>query len=148
MPLKIRALSQSDQDLWLELWKGYLAFYETEISQEQTALTWSRLLDPSFEMHALVAESSEQVVGFAHYSFTYSSWGSGPNLFLEDLFVAQAARGQGVGKALIEALDKPARAKGSEKIYWETHKDNLVAQSLYTGVSARSEFVTYIRPVA
>jgi GNAT superfamily N-acetyltransferase len=145
MPITIRPLELRDADDWHILWAGYLEFYETEISREQTQLTWQRLNEPSFDMHGLVAELEGKVVGIAHYSFTSSSWSVAPNLFLEDLFVAKGARGKGIGKALILALDEPAKAMGSEKIYWETRKDNTVAVSLYDSVAELSEFVTYNR---
>jgi GNAT superfamily N-acetyltransferase len=145
MEMNIRTLRVSDQNSWLELWEGYLKFYEVEIPDEQTNLTWSRLLDENFNMHGLVAELEGEVVGLAHYSFTNSSWAVAPNLFLEDLFVAKKARGQGVGKKLILALDEPAKSMGSEKVYWETRKDNAVARLLYDGVAELSEFVTYNR---
>ena len=147
MEVKIRELSEADHSSWLKLWAGYLSFYKVEIPDSQTSLTWARLLDADFDMHGLIAEADGQVVGLAHFSFTHSSWAKGPNLFLEDLFVDKALRGQGIGKSLIEALDTPAKAKSSEKIYWETHKDNFVAKSLYEGLSQLSEFVTYSRAV-
>jgi GNAT superfamily N-acetyltransferase len=147
MPITIRPLELKDADEWLVLWAGYLEFYRTEISEEQTQLTWKRLNDSSFDMHGLVAELDRKVVGIAHYSFTYSSWAKAPHLYHEDLFVNPEHRGSGIGKALIFALEEPARARGSEKIYWETHKDNKVARSLYEGIAELSEFVTYSREV-
>jgi GNAT superfamily N-acetyltransferase len=145
MEMNIRTLRVSDQNSWLELWDGYLKFYEADISAEQTSLTWTRLMDVNFNMHGLVADIDGEVVGLAHYSFTNSSWAVGPNLFLEDLFVAKKSRGQGVGKKLILALDEPAKSVGSAKVYWETRKDNAVARLLYDGVADLSEFVTYNR---
>jgi GNAT superfamily N-acetyltransferase len=147
MRITIRALELKDADEWLVLWAGYLEFYETEISEEQTQLTWQRLNDASFDMHGLLAELDGEVVGIAHYSFTYSSWANAPHLYLEDLFVNPEHRGSGIGKALILALEEPAKARGSEKIYWETHKDNKVARSLYEGIAELSEFLTYSREV-
>jgi GNAT superfamily N-acetyltransferase len=147
MPITIRPLELRDADEWNILWAGYLEFYEAEISREQTQLTWQRLNEPSFDMHGLVAELDGKVVGIAHYSFTYSSWAASPHLYLEDLFVDPEHRGKGIGKELILALEEPAKARGSEKIYWETHKDNKMAKSLYEGIAELSEFVTYSREV-
>jgi GNAT superfamily N-acetyltransferase len=147
MPITIRPLELRDADEWNILWAGYLEFYETEITKEQTQLTWQRLNDTSFDMHGLVAELDGKVVGIAHYSFTYSSWAASPHLYLEDLFVDPEHRGKGIGKELILALEEPAKARGSEKIYWETHKDNKMAKSLYEGIAELSEFVTYSREV-
>ncbi len=147
MQVNVRKLEVTDSHAWNPLWAGYLEFYKAEISEEQTQLTWQRLTDSSFDMHGLVVELDGKVVGIAHYSFTYSSWAQAPHLHLEDLFVNPENRGNGIGKALILALEEPAKARGSEKIYWETHKDNKVARSLYEGLAELSEFVTYSREV-
>ena len=56
MPITIKALELKDADEWLVLWAGYLEFYKTELSEEQTKLTWQRLNDADVDMHGLVAE--------------------------------------------------------------------------------------------
>lgn len=122
-------------------------FYETSLSEGQTALTWGRLLDPQFGIHALVAEFEGQLVGFAHYSFTYSTWAENRNVYLEDLFVDSSVRGQGLGRLLITELNDIAKSEGGLEVYWETHKDNQVARKLYDSVGQLSDFVKYSRPV-
>ncbi len=143
----IRPIRASDREPWDELWAGYLEFYETELTNEQTELTWGRLIDDEFEMHGLVAELDGELVGLAHFSFTHSSWAENRNLYLEDLFVSSNVRGQGFGNALILALDEVAREEGARKVWWETHKDNAVARRLYDSVAELSEFVKYTRAV-
>jgi GNAT superfamily N-acetyltransferase len=143
----VRPINAADRTAWEALWRGYLNFYEADIPQEQTELTWQRLLDPGFEMHGLVAELEGKVVGFAHYSCTLSSWSVEPDLFLEDLFVDSEARQRGVGKSLIFYLEETAHSSGSGKIWWETHKDNQVARKLYDSIAILSEFVKYTRVV-
>jgi GNAT superfamily N-acetyltransferase len=98
-------------------------------------------------MHALVLELDGELVGLAHFSFTHSSWTVNRDLYLEDLFVSPSVRGQGLGRALILALDEVAREEGSRKVWWETHRDNDTAQKVYDSVAERSEFVKYAREV-
>ncbi len=143
----IRPIKVTDRAQWDVLWAGYLEFYETELTDEQTELTWGRLIDDEFEMHGLVAELDGELVGLAHFSFTHSSWAENRDLYLEDLFVSSKVRGQGFGKALILALDEVAREEGARKVWWETHKDNAVARRLYNSVAELSEFVKYTRAV-
>jgi GNAT superfamily N-acetyltransferase len=143
----IRPIKATDRAQWDVLWAGYLEFYETELTDEQTELTWGRLIDDEFEMHGLVAELDGELVGLAHFSFTHSSWAENRDLYLEDLFVSSKVRGQGFGKALILALDEVAREEGARKVWWETHKDNAVARRLYNSVAELSEFVKYTRAV-
>lgn len=145
MTALIRELQESDRSSWDALWAGYLEFYETELTAEQTELTWSRLMDPDFEMHSLAVELDGSVVAFAHFSFTHSSWSEAQDVYLEDLFVDPALRGQGLGRVLIEALGDLAAEMGASKVWWETHKDNATAMRLYDSVGELSEFVKYTR---
>jgi GNAT superfamily N-acetyltransferase len=142
-----RPLQASDYRQWSQLWQGYLMFYETSLSEYQTELTWGRLIDPQFGIHALVAEFEGELVGFAHYSFTHSTWAKNQDVYLEDLFVKPSVRGQGLGKLLILGLDVIAKSEGSREVYWETHNNNQAARKLYDSVGQLSEFVKYSRPV-
>jgi ribosomal protein S18 acetylase RimI-like enzyme len=141
----IRVIKPSDRAQWDELWQGYLTFYKEDLTAEQTELTWQRLIDADFDIHGLVLEVDGSLVGLAHFSFTHSTWAANRDLYLEDLFVAEKVRGQGLGKALILALDEVAREEGSRKVWWETHHENKTARKLYDSVGELSEFVKYIR---
>jgi GNAT superfamily N-acetyltransferase len=145
MTLIIRNVSAEDRLAWDALWQGYLAFYEHPLTSEQTELTWSRLLDEEFALKGLVAELDGTMVGIAHYCPTYSTWEPNPDLYLEDLFVDARVRGEGIGRALINSVSEIAATLGSSKIYWQTHKDNVVARRLYDSIGELSEFVTYLK---
>ena len=147
MSLIIRDITAADRLAWDSLWQQYLVFYEENLSTEQTDLTWSRLLDGDFALKGLVAEIDGNLVGIAHYFSTYSTWQPKPDLYLEDLFVDPAVRGSGIGRALINGVSEIAAGMGSSKIYWQTHKDNVVARRLYDSIGELSEFVTYLKKV-
>ena len=66
-----------------------------------------------------------------------------PTCYLQDLFTAEAARGKGVGRALINGVYEQARIAGSPRVYWLTHETNLTAMQLYDKVADRSGFVVY-----
>jgi hypothetical protein len=83
----IRPLTASDKSSWDPLWQGYLKFYKTELSDEQSELTWQRLLDPDFNMYCLVAEVDGAIQGITHYSFQNSTWAEVNYCYLEDLYV-------------------------------------------------------------
>ena len=52
----IRDLISGDEAEWRRLWSGYLAFYETELSETVTASTWQRLVTPGSPMFGRIAE--------------------------------------------------------------------------------------------
>jgi GNAT superfamily N-acetyltransferase len=143
----IREVAATDFDRWLPLWEGYNLFYErvgpAAILDEVTRMTWARFFDSYEPMNALVAESDGQLLGLAHYLFHRHTAMLGPICYLQDLFTREQARGQGVGRALINGVYDRARAAGSPRVYWQTHETNAVAQRLYVKVAERSGFIVY-----
>ena len=63
--------------------------------------------------------------------------------YLEDLFVAEIARGRGLGRALIEAVYDKAEAAGASRVYWLTQSDNAQARALYDEVADNLGFIQY-----
>jgi GNAT superfamily N-acetyltransferase len=145
--LSIRFVTRGDHDKWLPLWDGYNAFYgrsgATALAGEITEMTWSRFFDAYEPVHALVADCGGELLGLVHYLFHRSTTAIGPVCYLQDLFTAEAARGKGVGRALIEGVYRQAKLAGSQRVYWQTHETNLTAQALYDKVAERSGFIVY-----
>lgn len=139
----VRSVVPGDLPQWTPLWEGYNRFYGRVLPGEITAMTWSRFFDAYEPVHALVAERDGQLLGLAHYLFHRSTIMIGPTCYLQDLFTAEAARGHGIGRALVEAVYERARAAGAARVYWQTHETNLTAMALYDNVAERSGFVVY-----
>ena len=148
MTLTIRAIEEKDKDQWLKLWAGYLEFYKSTISPEQTELTWKRLINNELKMFGFVAESEEGVIGFTHCLFRPSTWTETDYCYLEDLFVDPTIRGKGVGRALMEKVVELAKEKKSKRVYWTTQEFNKTARVLYDSITPVSEFVQYRLPLA
>jgi len=146
-PVAIRPIRPADQAEWLPLWDGYNAFYgrvgPTALDPAVTERTWSRFFDGYEPVEAMIAERGERLVGLVHYLFHRSTTLLGPTCYLQDLFTLPECRGQGVGRALIEAVYARAREAGAARVYWQTHETNMAAMRLYDGVAAKSGFVIY-----
>jgi GNAT superfamily N-acetyltransferase len=144
-------VTRSDFDKWLPLRDGYNAFYgrsgPTALPREITEMTWSRFFDAYEPVHALVAESGGDLLGLTHYLFHRSTTLIEPVCYLQDLFTAQAARGKGVGRALIEGVYQQARLAGSPRVYWQTHETNRAARLLYDKVAEHQGFIIYRKQV-
>ena len=145
--LSIREVTRQDYDQWLPLWEGYNAFYgrvgETALSPEVTRMTWARFFDLYEPVHALVADRDGQLLGLTHYLFHRSTISSEPVCYLQDLFTREAARGKGVGRALIHGVIDRAKRAGAPRVYWHTHETNHTAMQLYDKVAEHSGFVVY-----
>ena len=145
MDIKIRPVTLNDKVIWLKLFKQYILFYKSQLTDEQYELTWQRL-NSEFNMHGLLAEVDNQVVGLAHYIFRPDTWEVEDFCYLEDLFVDPASRNQGIGRALIKAVEEIAVAKGSKRLYWTTAPDNFVARGLYEklAITDRVQYKIYL----
>jgi GNAT superfamily N-acetyltransferase len=145
--LSIRFITRQDYDQWLPLWDGYNAFYgrsgPTALPLEITQMTWSRFFDAYEPVHALVAETDGRLLGLTHYLFHRSTIAIAPVCYLQDLFTTEAARGKGVGRALINGVYEQARLAGVNRVYWQTHETNHIAMQLYDKVAERSGFLVY-----
>jgi GNAT superfamily N-acetyltransferase len=143
----VRAVMPGDHAQWLPLWDGYNAFYgregATALAPAITAVTWSRFFDAYEPMHALVAESEGRLLGLTHYLFHRSMTSIAPICYLSDLFTSQAARGKGVGRALIAAVYEKARLAGAPRVYWQTHETNSTARELYDRIAEQPGFIIY-----
>jgi GNAT superfamily N-acetyltransferase len=140
---ELRDLRASDADAFAGLWRDYLAFYKVVLSDAVTRSTWARLMDPDHPMTARVALLDGTVAGFAIHMHHASSWVAGDDCYLEDLFVADAARGHGVGRALIDDVMAIARSRGWHRIYWHTDEDNARARALYDQYTPHDGHIRY-----
>jgi GNAT superfamily N-acetyltransferase len=148
--LIIRPVTPQDYAQWLPLWDSYNAFYgragATALAPEITRTTWARFFDAYEPVYALVAARGDELLGLAHYLFHRSTTAIGPNCYLQDLFTSEAARGKGVGRALIDGVYQRAKLAGSLRVYWHTHETNRTAMRLYDDVAEYSGFVVYRKP--
>ncbi|MGP4109509.1 GNAT family N-acetyltransferase [Streptomyces sp. 4N509B] len=139
--IDISPLRPEDRDGWEVLARGYKAFYRTPVADELYEETWRRLVNGG-EVHGLGARLDGRLVGIAHYLFHTALWM--PEVcYLQDLFVADTVRGQGVGRALIEGVAREARSRDAFRLYWLTAEDNAPARALYDRVARFNGFVRY-----
>ena len=94
-------------------------------------------------MFLLGAYVNGTLAGIVHYLFHRSCWTIADYCYLQDLFVAETARNLGLGRTLIEAVEREARAVGASRVYWLTKEDNTTARVLYDRVAQRSGFIQY-----
>jgi GNAT superfamily N-acetyltransferase len=94
-------------------------------------------------MFALGGYVDGRLAGFAHYLFHRSTWTPKRYCYLEDLFVADSARGRGLGRALIEAVYARAEAADASRVYWLTQSGNAQARALYDKVADNLGFIQY-----
>jgi GNAT superfamily N-acetyltransferase len=135
--LSIRAATVNDVAL-LKDFIYELAEYERE--QGQVVITEADLVRDGFgpqpKFRALIAEWDRRAAGYALFFGFYSTWEGRPGLFLEDLFVRQAFRGKGIGKALLANVAGIARRENCYGVRWEVLDWNQPAIDFYKRLGA------------
>ena len=69
--------------------------------------------------------------GVAQVRFRYGLWRAADDCLLEDLYVSDEARGQGVGRALVQGVIELAKERGCRRIELDTNESNEAALALY-----------------
>lgn len=86
---------------------------------------------------AVLAEIDGEVAGYASYMWFYSIWLGGEYMNIDDVYVREAARGHGVGLALMGAARDVCQARGLSRIRWEVQPDNSGAIRFYERLGAK-----------
>ena len=145
--LTIRDATPADKDGWLRLWHGFLRYYDAPLAEDVTEFTWTRLMSPTSPLSCRLALRGGRACGFAIHQHHPSTWVMGDDCYQEDLFVDPAARGQGLGRRLIEDLIALARDRGWKRLYWNTDAGNQAARALYDQFTKDDGHVRYRLPL-
>ena len=130
MTITTHRAGPADLDGLVPLFDAYRQFYRQPPDLER-AREWLRSRLRMGESVAFVAMRNNAMVGFAQLYPMYSSVRTARTWILNDLYVDAGARRGGVGRALLDAAAKFARADGAAGISLETGRDNAAARALY-----------------
>ena len=147
--LRISPIAASELEELLPTIAAYQRFYEVEdIDEERNRAFFSRFLAPSEDGMLIGAWRGGELVGYACLYWHFSSTQARETVLMNDLYVTESVRGEGVGRALIKASLAVARERGNPFLEWATAPDNHIAQRLYDSTGAhRSTWLTYELPV-
>lgn len=142
--VEIRGLMPSDYGAWLPLWTTN---NQGQVTDEVTAVTWDRLISADPAVSGLAAWRGEDLAGFVHAIVHPVTGHIAPVCYMQDLFVGEAFRKQGIARALVAALAGEARRLGYARLYWLAEADNAAAQALYTNLGYKLDFTFHVLPL-
>lgn len=137
MSLAVRPARPADVPAILRFVRDLAAF---EREADQVAATEADLAEALFgerpAAEAAIAEAGGEPLGFALFFATFSTWTGRRGLYLEDLYVAPAARGRGVGTVLLRHLAALALDRGCARFEWSVLDWNAEAIAFYRAMGA------------
>lgn len=139
MTLAIRPATTADLPLICELIRD-LAEYE-KLAHEvrfDAAVLREKLFGPRPYAEVVIGEIDGLAMGFALFFHNFSTFEGRPGIYLEDLFVRPAARGAGLGKALLAELARLAVARGCARFEWSVLDWNEPSIGFYKALGARA----------
>ena len=147
--LWIEPVSEAQLERLLPLIAAYQRFYEADdVDEDRNRAFFRRFLSPSEDGMLLGARDGDEIVGYACLYWHFSSTRAVETVLMNDLYVEAEGRGEGAGRALIEAAAEVARERGSPILEWSTAPGNATAQRLYDSTGAgRSTWIEYELPV-
>lgn len=134
----LRRATAADGAAYIELVRGLAAFEGLDPPDDAAA---GRLLEHAFgprpRYDLLVVELAGELVAYAVFFETYSTFRALPSLYLEDVFVHEAARGRGIGGSILRHLSRLALERGCGRFEWSVLDWNARAQAFYRSLGAR-----------
>jgi GNAT superfamily N-acetyltransferase len=136
----IATVTEADLPELLPLMRGYCDFYEVDPSDDALlALSRTLIADPDEGLQLIARDDDAKAVGFATVFWTWSTLSASRLGVMNDLFVAEGARGGGTADALIAECAARCRERGATEPAWQTAHTNERAQAVYERVGAKRD---------
>ena len=139
--ITVGRLTSDDRSEWEQIFRSYISFYNRALPQHMYDRAWTEFQNDD-RMHALGAKVAGRLVGIAHF-LIHPNTSAADVCYLQDLFTAPQARGQGIARALIQSVADWAATQGCDRVYWSTHQDNTAARVLYDRIAEHRGFILY-----
>lgn len=130
MSATLRPAGPTDAEIVLEMMRGLYA-HEGIVLEAGAEKALRHLLATESLGRVFLIEWENRCVGYAVLTWMFSLEYGGSSALLDELFIQPGHRGQGLGRAVLEALTQECRRAGARAIHLEVEHGNTVAQGLY-----------------
>lgn len=153
--MRIRPASQADREFVVSLMPRLVEFGPPawrdpeQMTAHDTRVITESLLDPNAGAAVLIAEDSDGTpLGFIHLHAATEHYNREEHGHVEDIIVAPAGEGRGVGRALLEKAEEWARSRGYRWLTLNVFAENLRAREVYKRLGYGEDMVKYVKELA
>lgn len=138
--INIRPVQQSDLPQLIQLCAAHAAYEQASYDpQGKEDALGEQLFGTDLACHCLVVEEEGKLIGYATFMKQFSTWDSAFYIYMDCLFIVEAARGQGLGELLVNAIKAAAAEMGIEQIQWQTPEFNTRVIKFYKRIGATAK---------
>lgn len=146
--LTIRICNPEDKKEWISLNREFMSYEikDTDFwnntdsnSDERFALTFDEALQHPELITLLLIEKEKTVIGFANLMNIFSVWSHGKALVLDDLYIKEEFRGNGVGRFVMQSIETYGRQHGCKRLQFQSEYTNPEANKFYDRLGYVSE---------
>ncbi|WP_052462275.1 GNAT family N-acetyltransferase [Nigerium massiliense] len=139
--------TDADRPAYNRLFRAYAALYGRDLTDDHLDWAWdSFTTGPN---RCLIADLDGRTVGFVQYRLYRWLLHGTTSVFADDMYVDPDARGNGIGRRLLEELARLCHRNGWEGVRWFATSGNEDGQRLYDRFGGRAHVVTYdLFPIA
>lgn len=131
--IRILPITEDDFEYLIEMFREFALF---EKLPEKMTNTVEQMRKEKEYFHGFVVKNeNSEILGYATYFFSYYTW-SGKSLYMDDLYIRPAYRGQGLGTALINKIISFAIEQNCSKLRWQVSNWNEPAINFYKSLGA------------
>ncbi|MEX2455348.1 MAG: GNAT family N-acetyltransferase [Rhodospirillaceae bacterium] len=133
-----------DRTAWEALYRGFRDFYRLAENPQAIDTVWGWVVRPGGPLEGRVARTDAgALVALMHFREVPRPFHGVMGGYLDELFIADSARGEGIADAMMDALHAIGVERGWRDVRWITSDSNARSCAFYDRVSKRTKFVTY-----
>lgn len=123
----------ADAELLVELMREFYAVEHLRFDEAAARRALAQILGSRVYGAVYLIRLGEEAAGYAVLAFGFSLEFEGRDALVDELYVREAFRGRGVGRAALSVMEDFCRAEGVRALHLEVDRDNVRAQALYRG---------------
>lgn len=143
MPASLIPITPENVSLVFPLMQAYYAFEHLEFNQEKVQAAWQTMLADEHLGQGWLIYVAQRPVGYVVLTFSFSLEFGGRDAGIDELYLDESVRGQGIGRQAMEMMFAAAAALGIQAIHLVVDRDNTSAQTFYEtmGYERRGRFL-------
>lgn len=132
MDYNIRACQPKDIDKLVLLCQKHAEYEKSAYNPDGKSDSLNRaIFEGERPLNCIVVESAERLIGYASYTFDYSTWDAGWFIYLDCLYLDEDFRNYGIGQVMMEKVKEAGEARGCLNMQWQTPDFNEKAIKFY-----------------